>query len=436
MKYFSTRSKNNFVSFKESVLQGLAKDGGLFIPEKIPQLPKSFFNSVDDLSFQDISYTVAREFVDDEIPEQQLHEIIEASVNFPAPLVQVDENLFVLELFHGPTLAFKDFGARFMARTMEYFVKDSNKELVILVATSGDTGSAVANGFYNVHGIKVVLLYPSGKVSYIQEKQLTTLDKNITALEIQGTFDDCQRLVKEAFLDKQLNEKINLSSANSINIARLIPQSFYYLNAFKQLKDKTQPIIISVPSGNLGNLTAGLFAKKMGLPVEKFIAATNRNDIFTEFLKTAQFNPRKSVQTLSNAMDVGNPSNIERIQSLYNDDIKKIRADIFSETYDDAATVDGIKELFEKSNYVIDPHGSVGYLALKNYMERNPLNKANGIVVETAHPAKFKDAVEDAIKKEVEIPERLAGCIKKEKKAVLLGKNFPDMKEFLLNNYK
>lgn len=405
------------------------------MPEEIPILPKSFFDSIDGLSFQEISYEVAKIFCDGEIPDRDLQMIIETALYFPAPLVELSEQLSLLELFHGPTLAFKDFGARFMALTMEYFIKNSNRELIILVATSGDTGSAVANGFFGVGGIKVVLLYPSGKVSYIQEKQLSTLDKNITALEINGTFDDCQRLVKDAFIDAELNAKLNLSSANSINIARLIPQSFYYINAYRQVKDKTMPVVISVPSGNLGNLTAGLFAKKLGLPVEKFIAATNKNNVFTEYLNTAQFIPRKSVQTLSNAMDVGNPSNLERIIELYNGDIEKIRKDIYSKSYSDEATRESIKEVFEKYNYIIDPHGAVGYQALKQFLSSNDLKNVNGIVVETAHPAKFKDVVEDVIKHEVKMPERLTDCIEKEKKAILMEKEFSVLKEFLLNNY-
>jgi threonine synthase len=433
MKYFSTRDKNTLVSFRTAVMDGLAKDGGLFMPESITALPSSMISSIEKYSFREIGYEIAKNFIGKEIPDYDLLTIIESAIDFPAPLVQLSDQLSVLELFHGPTLAFKDFGARFMARTMEYFIKGSDKELNILVATSGDTGSAVAHGFYGVDGINVYLLYPSGKVSYIQEQQLTTLDKNITAIEIDGTFDDCQRLVKDAFVYSDLNIKLNLSSANSINIARLIPQSFYYVNAYRQVKDKTKPIVISVPSGNLGNITAGLFAKKMGVPIEKFIGATNKNNIFTEYLNTSHFILRKSVQTISNAMDVGNPSNLERIIELYDGDIEKIRKDIYSTSYSDEATKKGIKELFEKYNYVIDPHGAVGYQALKHYLHFHDVGKVNGIIVETAHPAKFKDVVENTIKTEVKIPPRLAECLNKEKHSIVLDSKFETLKDYLLN---
>ena len=414
-------------------MNGLAQDGGLFMPEMIPIFSKSFIENLDPFSFQEIGFETAKKFIGDEIGEQKLQEIIQRSINFPAPLVQLSDQLSVLELFHGPTLAFKDFGARFMAKTMEYFEKGSDKKLNILVATSGDTGSAVAYGFYGIEGIDVYILYPKGKISLIQEKQLTTLDKNITALEIDGTFDDCQRLVKSAFVDEDLNAKLNLSSANSINIARLIPQSFYYINAYRQIKDKSKPIIISVPSGNLGNLTAGLFAKKMGVPIEKFIGATNKNDVFTEYLTTAKFNPRKSELTLSNAMDVGNPSNLERIIELYEGSIDKIRDNVYSKSYSDEFTVEGIKEVYEKYNYVIDPHGAVGYQALKHFLSSNNLKNVNAIMVETAHPAKFKDVVEDAIQKEIEIPERLAVCLNKEKHSIVLDSKFKTLKDYLLS---
>ncbi|MEW6702000.1 MAG: threonine synthase [Bacteroidota bacterium] len=461
MKYFSTKDKNYTVSFRTAVMKGLAKDGGLFMPAEIPLLyplnlparsadaslpdsrrdrgepgqsgTDSIISKTENYSLQEIGYEIAKNFVGDEIPEQDLLTIIESAINFPAPLVQLSDQLYVLELFHGPTLAFKDFGARFMAKTMGYFAKGFDKELNILVATSGDTGSAVAHGFYGADGVRVFLLYPEGKVSFIQEQQLTTLDKNITALEIKGTFDDCQRLVKEAFVDKTLNQKLNLSSANSINIARLIPQSFYYVNAYRQIKEKTKPVVVSVPSGNLGNLTAGLFAKKMGLPIEKFIGATNKNNVFTEFLNTAQFKPRKSVLTLSNAMDVGNPSNLERIVELYNGNIEKIRSDVSSFSYSDEATKEGIKEVFEKYNYTLDPHGAVGYKALKDFIELHTIKNVNCVVVETAHPAKFKNVVEETIGKEIEIPERLAACINKEKKTIRLNSDFASLKEFLIN---
>ena len=433
MKYYSTRDKNNLVDFSTAVMDGLAKDGGLFMPAEIPQLPSSFVKDIENVSFQEIGFEIAKRFSGDEIPLTELKSIIDNAINFPAPLFELSKDLSVLELFHGPTLAFKDFGARFMAKTMGYFAHGVGKELNILVATSGDTGSAVAYGFYGVEGINVYLLYPKGKVSMIQEKQLTTLDKNITALEIDGTFDDCQRLVKNAFVDKELTARLNLSSANSINIARLIPQSFYYANAYKQVKDKSRPVVISVPSGNLGNITAGLFAKKMGIPITRFIGATNRNDVFTEFIKSAKFNPRKSVLTLSNAMDVGNPSNLERIIELYDEDILKIREDIYSVSYNDEETVEGIKDLYDKYNYVIDPHGAVGYRAWEKFNESTNLNNPYGIIVETAHPAKFKDAVEETIGRSVEIPERLAICLNKEKRTVELNSEFSSLKEYLMN---
>ncbi len=428
MKYFSTRDKNNFASFKQAVLLGLAKDGGLFLPEYIPQYSIDMLNIK---SFQELSFDIAKLFIGDEINDFQLNEIIFGSITFEAPVVKLDERTNVLELFHGPTLAFKDFGARFMARTMEHFVKDSNKHLTILVATSGDTGSAVAHGFYGVEGINVILLYPSKKVSTIQEMQLTTLDKNITALEIEGTFDDCQRLVKDAFLDSELTSKLNLSSANSINIARLIPQTFYYINAFKQIDWKEKEIVVSVPSGNLGNITAALFAKRIGLPIKKIIAATNSNNVFTEYITTGTFNARPSILTYSNAMDVGNPSNFERLHSIYNNSHYEMKKEIVSHSYNDEETVEAIKQIYTKFNYVMDPHGAVGFNALNKYLTQN--KDAIGMVVETAHPAKFKDIVEVALNIQVEIPQRLAVCLSKEKKSHLLQNNYKLFKDFLLS---
>ncbi|MCX6169283.1 MAG: threonine synthase [Ignavibacteriales bacterium] len=434
MNYYSTRSKNNFVSFKTAVMEGLAKDGGLFMPESIAAMPSSMVKEIEKYSLQEIGYEVSKNFIGREINDQKLLTIIENAINFPAPLIELSEQLSVLELFHGPTLAFKDFGARFMAKTMEYFAQDLNKEFNILVATSGDTGSAVAHGFYEVEGINVFILYPKGKVSLIQEKQLTTLDKNITAIEVNGTFDDCQRLVKDAFVDDELKAKLNISSANSINIARLIPQTFYFINAYRQIKDKTKPVVISVPSGNLGNITAGLFAKKMGIPITKFIGATNRNDVFTEFIDTRKFNPRSSVHTISNAMDVGNPSNLERIIDLYNDDHVEMEKDISSSSWSDEETRKGIKEVFEKYNYVMDPHGAVGYQAIKQFISSYDAGIVNGIVVETAHPAKFKDVVEDVIQTEIAMPDRLADCLTKEKKSIQIGKEYSELKNLLLSN--
>ncbi|MFA3783479.1 threonine synthase [Melioribacteraceae bacterium 4301-Me] len=431
MKFYSTNNNKKSFSFEETVLKGLAEDGGLFMPEKIPPIEKDFIKNIEKFSFQEISLKIAESFIENEISESDLSDIIANSITFSAPLVSIGKNLYVLELFHGPTLAFKDFGARFMAKTMGYFVAKRSIQLNILVATSGDTGSAVAHGFYDTPGINVYILYPRGKVSLIQEKQLTTLDKNITALEIDGTFDDCQRLVKTAFVDKELNEKLNLTSANSINIARLLPQAFYYFEAYKQILNKKLDSIFSVPSGNLGNLTAGLIAKKMGLPISKFIGAVNSNKVFAEYLRTGIFNPRPSIQTLSNAMDVGNPSNLIRIREIYSDILKEMQNDIHSESYDDIQTRKGIKEVYENYKYIIDPHGSVGYLALRDYIKFN--QQFNGVILETAHPAKFKDVIEEELKIEVQIPERLAACLNKEKHTVELSSNYEEFRNYMLN---
>lgn len=427
MQLYSTNDRNNIVSFSDAVVKGIADDGGLFLPVSIPVLPQSFFKDIESLSFQDIAYTVAKELLKDDISDYDLKNIISGSLDFPVPLVNLKEGLNILELFHGPTLAFKDFGARFMAAMLSHITRDST---VILVATSGDTGSAVANGFYGIEGIQVVLLYPSGKVSHIQEQQLTTLDKNVTALEINGTFDDCQRLVKQAFADKEINSAIKLSSANSINIARLLPQSFYYHYAYAQLKDKSKPVIFSVPSGNLGNLTGGLLAKEMGLPVYKFIAAVNANDILPQYLSSGKFVPKPSVQTISNAMDVGNPSNFARIISLYDNSRERIDGVVFSRSYSDSQTEASIKELFTEYNYVADPHGAVGYVALKDYLSEFPGNY-NSIILETAHPAKFSDTVEKIIGTEVNMPDRLAQCLKKNKRSIKISSDFEDFKSFL-----
>ncbi|NOX65027.1 MAG: threonine synthase [Chlorobi bacterium] len=432
MNYYSTNNKNLKVSFREAVMKGLSPDGGLFMPELIPQLDADFINNLNNYSIQEIGFEVAKLFIDNEIPDPDLENIIENAINFDAPLVELDNKLSILELFHGPTLAFKDFGARFMARTMSHFLKDSDEVVNILVATSGDTGSAVASGFYGVEGINVYLLYPSGKVSDIQEMQLTTFDKNITALEIEGTFDDCQKLVKSAFVDNEINSKMKLSSANSINIARLIPQSFYYFNGYKQLKNRSENVLVSVPSGNLGNLTAGLMAKKMGLPIAKFIGATNSNSVFTEFIRSGKYEPRPSVKTLSNAMDVGAPSNLARIQSLYTDH-SIILKDIASNTHNDDQTIEMIQQTYRKYNYIIDPHGAVGMLALEQYLAEEKLEDYSAIVVETAHPAKFKESVEDALGIDIKLPEALQKCISKEKKTIKISNSYSAFKEFLLN---
>lgn len=433
MKYYSTNNKNNKVSFKDAVINGLADDGGLFMPSEIMRIHDSFFENISRYSFKEISFYVAGKLINSDLPKAELENIINSSITFNAPLVSLNKQINILELFHGPTLAFKDFGARFMANTLSYLNKNSNKGITVLVATSGDTGSAVANGFYNVDGINVILLYPSEKVSNIQEQQLTTLDKNITALEVLGTFDDCQRLVKQAFLDNQITSRKKLSSANSINIARLLPQSFYYFYAYAQLEDKNLQNIISVPSGNFGNLTAGLIAKKMGLPINTFIAATNSNDVFPKYLETSEYQPKPSIKTISNAMDVGDPSNFKRILDLYNNDYQNIKNDIYSERFSDEETISGMKEVYSNYNYIIDPHGAVGYSALKSFANKNNLKSFNGIILETAHPAKFADVVESALNVKIGIPERLKKCLSKEKHSVKISNDYKDFKEFLMN---
>lgn len=433
MKFYSTNNKNSLVSFRDAVMKGLADDGGLFMPEQIPVIPQTYFNELKKYSFTEIGFEIASKFIQNEIPSNDLRKIINEAINFPAPLVKLNDSINVLELFHGPTLAFKDFGARFMARVMSYFITDFNHEMNILVATSGDTGSAVANGFYEAEGIRVFLLYPKNKVSPLQEKQLTTLDKNITALEIDGTFDDCQHLVKSAFIDSEVKAKMNLSSANSISIARLLPQVFYYFEAYKQIADWDKDIFISVPSGNLGNLTGGLIAKKMGLPIAKFIAATNANSVFTEYIHNGKFVPRSSIKTYSNAMDVGNPSNLARINEIFRSDISLLREVIFSSSHSDNETAAAIKAVNQKYNYTIDPHGAVGYLALRDYLKDKYQDSSHGIIVETAHPAKFKDIVENAIDKEIEIPENLSKCLTLEKRAVELPNDYDSFRAYLLS---
>ncbi len=432
MQLHSTNNKNLKVGLKEAVLQGLAPDGGLFMPEVIEMLPQSFFDEIDSMSFQDIGFEVVKHFLGDDIPEGDLRKIITETLNFEAPIVKVEDGIHSLELYHGPTLAFKDFGARFMSRLMAYFNEGSDKELVVLVATSGDTGSAVANGFYNVPGIRVVLLYPSGKVSNIQEQQLTTLGGNVTALEVEGVFDDCQRMVKEAFVDDDLSE-VNLTSANSINIARLIPQSLYYFDAYRQLQDKSLPVVFSVPSGNFGNLTAGLMAKKMGLLIHQFIASTNVNDIVPEYLETGIFTPRASQSTISNAMDVGNPSNFVRIKELYENDIDRIRSDIKGCSFTDNETKSELKNVHNRTDYLMDTHGAVAYLGLKKYLS-NQEGQFNGIFLETAHPAKFADVVEPVIGSKIKMPPSLQDAMNKKKESIVIPGDYEALKEYLLIN--
>ncbi len=431
MKLASTRSQNIQVSLKQAVLQGLAPDGGLFLPTEIPELPEKFFQEIENLSFQEIAFEVAKTLIgEEEISHKSLKQIVDDSINFEAPLVKIGD-IYTLELFHGPTLAFKDFGGRFLSRLTAHFLKEDNREITVLAATSGDTGSAVGNGFLNIPNTKVVLLYPSGKVSKIQELQLTTMGNNVSALEINGTFDDCQRLVKTAFNDDQLHQHLNLTSANSINIARLIPQTFYYFAALAQAPHKQ--LVISVPSGNLGNLTAGLIAKKMGLPILKFIAATNANNTFKRYLKTGNDEGQPTIQTISNAMDVGTPSNLERLQKLYNNDLAAINKDIVSYSFSDQETATALKAVEEEYGYTMDPHGAVGYLGLKKFLSENPLSKnISSIFFETAHPAKFADIVEPLINRQVEIPETLSKCLRKEKQAIQLSSEYEDFKTFLL----
>lgn len=434
MKLYSTKHISPDVDLKEAVLKGLPPDNGLYMPYEINPLPQKFWDNLDSYTFTEMAYHIAHHLIGDAIPSAELNKIIHEAYNFDAPLIEVgDYN--ILELYNGPTLAFKDFGARFMGRLMGYFLRDNDKEVNILVATSGDTGSAVAHGFLNVEGIKVTILYPAGKVSEIQEKQFTTLGANITAIEIDGTFDDCQALVKQAFLDKELNEKLTLSSANSINIARLIPQSFYYIYAYKQVDDKSLPLYFSVPSGNFGNLTAGLFAKKMGLPVTKMIAANNSNDVFTMYHETGNFEPKHSVQTLSNAMDVGNPSNFARLMDLYGNDAEKVREEIAAFSYNNDQTAECIKKVFNDFNYVMCPHTAVGYLGMDEFVYENDLNPyyINAIILSTAHPVKFGEIVEPLIEAHIHIPDRLKSIINGKKLSIPMSANFDVFKTWLMS---
>ncbi len=431
MKYYSTNRNSAEVSLQEAVVKGLAPDKGLYMPEQIKKLPQEFFDKIDSLSFQEMSFEVAKAFFGDDVETDTLRKIVYDTLSFETPVIEVEKNIYSLELFHGPTLAFKDVGGRFMARLLGYFIKkQGQKDVKVLVATSGDTGSAVANGFLGVEGIHVHVLYPKGKVSNIQECQFTTLGQNITALEVDGTFDDCQALVKTAFLDAELNEALNLTSANSINVARFLPQAFYYFNAYAQLKKqgKAENVVFSVPCGNFGNITAGLIAKAMGLPVKRFIAANNRNDIFYQYLKTGVYSPRPSVQTIANAMDVGDPSNFVRVLDLYKKSHDAITAEIDGFTYNDAQISETVKSTFEKTGYLLDPHGACGYQALKDDLK----DGETGVFLETAHPAKFLETVEGIVNQEVEIPEKLRAFMQGEKKSIELSNNFEKFKELLL----
>ncbi len=429
MKLYSTKNEDFIVDLEEAVMNSLAPEGGLYMPSKLTPLPESFWANFYKRSFQENSYLVCSHLFDGYIPEDILKDIVYEAINFPAPLVQMsDSDIYSLELWHGPSLAFKDFGARFMSRLMSYFNRNNDNDLTILVATSGDTGGAVATGFYNTPGIEVIILYPSGKVSHLQEKQLTTLGKNITALEIDGTFDDCQALVKQAFLDEHLREKYRLSSANSINIARLIPQSFYYFEAIKQLGPIDKPITMSIPSGNFGNLTAGLIAKRLGLKIDQFIAATNINNIVPKYLETGVYEPKPSIATISNAMDVGRPSNFDRMMALYSSTWNDVKKDISGAFYTDEKNKEILKDIKTQHGYVADPHGALGYQSLVE-------NKTDTVKIyfETAHPAKFINVMDETIGVGMTpVPERLAKLRHEEKTSIELGKEYTSFKKYLL----
>ncbi len=431
MLLYSTKRISPDVDLKEAVLKGLPSDNGLYMPYEMFHLPTSFFDELPNMSYSEMAQKITKHIVGNDISEADIEKIINDAYDFDAPLVDLG-SIKILELFQGPTLAFKDFGARFMGRLMGHFLQGSEDEVNILVATSGDTGSAVAHGFLNVEGIHVTILYPKGKVSDIQEKQFTTLGANITAIEIDGTFDDCQRIVKTAFLDKELNEKLVLSSANSINIARLIPQSFYYFWAYKQLEDKSLPLYFSIPSGNFGNLTACLFAQAMGLPIQKIIAATNDNNIVPEYLESGIFQARPSVSTISNAMDVGDPSNFARIMDIYANDWEVIKDDILGYHYNDEQTAKCIQEVFKNHDYILCPHTAVGYMAMNEFLSNHPVS-SNNIVLSTAHPVKFGEVVEPLIGQAIEIPERLKSILVNEKKSIPMSNDFSMFKEWLLN---
>lgn len=434
MLYFSTNNQVKDVALSDVVIKGLADDNGLFMPNYIPVIPDMFYRNIEKQAFRDMAYTVAYMLFGEDVHANMLKMMVNDTLNFEVPLVNVSDRIFSLELFHGPTLAFKDVGARFMSRMLSYFIQrqDERRDVKVLVATSGDTGSAVANGFLGVEGIHVYVLYPKGQVSPVQESQFTTLGQNITALEVEGSFDDCQALVKSAFLDAELNKAMQLTSANSINVARFLPQAFYYFYAYAQLKmiseEAAANMVICVPSGNFGNLTAGLIAKKMGLPVKRFIAANNRNDIFLEYLKTGTYTPRASVSTIANAMDVGNPSNFARILNLYNNSHEAIAADISGFRYTDEEIADAMRTCRSENGYVLDPHGACGYRALKEGLQEGEY----GVFLETAHPAKFIETVSSILDETVELPEKLVEFMKGEKQTVQLQADFSAFKSYLL----
>ena len=433
MQYYSTNNKAPLANLEKAVVKGLAEDRGLYMPEKIKQLPKEFFDNIQNMSFQELSYKVADAFFGEDVDAESLKSIVYDTLSFDCPVKIVTDNIYSLELFHGPTLAFKDVGARFMARLLQYFIKKEGetKEVNVLVATSGDTGSAVANGFLGVEGIHVYVLYPKGKVSPIQECQFTTLGKNITAIEVDGVFDDCQALVKNAFMDEELNQHMKLTSANSINVARFLPQSFYYFNAYARMKalGLADNLVMCVPSGNFGNICSALFGRKMGLPVKRFIAANNANDIFYNYLQTGKYEPKASIQTLANAMDVGDPSNFARIYDLHHGNHEAITEYICGATYKDEQIRETMRQCHKETGYILDPHGACGYQALKELLRKDEV----GVFCETAHPAKFKEKVDEIIGIDVEIPDRLADFMKGTKQSVPLGKDFAGFKNYLMN---
>ena len=433
MKYYSTNGKAPLASLEKAVVKGLAEDRGLYMPERIEKMPKAFFEDISSMSFQDIAYNVASNFFGEDVDEDALQDIVYDTLSFDCPVVKVTDNIYSLELFHGPTLAFKDVGARFMARLLGYFIGKSGKSglVNVLVATSGDTGSAVANGFLGVEGIHVYVLYPKGKVSPIQECQFTTLGQNITAIEVDGVFDDCQALVKSAFMDDELNKHMKLTSANSINVARFLPQSFYYFNAYARMKEQLNgnQLVMCVPSGNFGNICSALFGHEMGLPIDRFIAANNANDVFYNYLQTGQYNPKPSVQTLANAMDVGDPSNFARIYDLYGKSHARISQLISGATYSDEQIAETMRQCYNETGYVLDPHGACGYRALKEGLREGEI----GVFCETAHPAKFKEKVDAILGTDIEIPARLRAFMDGEKQSVEMSKDFADFKQYLMH---
>ncbi|CAI8194415.1 MAG: Threonine synthase [Formosa sp. Hel1_33_131] len=428
MNYYSLNKIAADTTFENAVIKGLAPDRGLYFPESITPLDPSFFENIETLSNEDIAFEAIQQFISPEIPEAVLKTIVSETLNFDFPVVKLTESISTLELFHGPTMAFKDVGARFMARCLGYFNQNNSNEVTVLVATSGDTGGAVANGFLGVKGVRVVILYPSGKVSNIQEKQLTTLGQNITALEVEGTFDDCQEMVKRAFIDDELTSKMQLTSANSINVARWLPQLFYFMFAYKQLKKNHKEIVFSVPSGNFGNVCAGMIAQKLGLPIKHFIASNNDNNVVTRFLKSNSYDPKPSVQTVSNAMDVGNPSNFIRIQAIYKNDFETLKSNLSSYSFTDEETKKALDEIYTTTNYIADPHGAVGYLGCKSYLKTNP--KAHCVFLETAHPTKFLDVVKEVIDADIPLPPQIQSVIDKQKVATEI-KDYSEFKAFL-----